>query len=200
MVRAGIINALSIASLLLAVNAGAKTLSSFNKHKSHKVSARRACSELSAAVLERGSKRGKTPAGFAEMIGLSPQASVTEMQADGKVTRDCWIADYEDTKTAVSRSERAIYLITNSRSGHDGKARYFLVSLDGRLEKSVRMMGKYDDDGKPVPGSGKEFDEDIHSPAVRKAFEKEMNFWLKDWLPKQEKARKATKIRSKKHR
>ncbi|MDE2491755.1 MAG: hypothetical protein KGM24_12990 [Elusimicrobia bacterium] len=194
MIRASFINALSIAALLYAVNAGAKTLSSFNKHKSHTVAKKTQCAQLADAVLRNGKNPSVPPVNFAEMIGLSAEASLKDVEIRGHVTRDCWVA-YEKSAAAPAEASRpmAIYFIMNTASGHDGMARYFRVGLDGKLEKSVQMMGKYDDEGKPVPGTGKEFDEDVHAPKVRAAFEKEMDFWLKDWLPRQEKAGRAGK-------
>ncbi|MBI3288458.1 MAG: hypothetical protein HYZ74_02940 [Elusimicrobia bacterium] len=92
---------------------------------------------------------------------------------------------YEDERTPV-----AIYIVKMETSGRDKTSEYFRSSLDGSLEKAVLFRGKDDETGHPIKGSGVKFDQDIDSPEVKKAFKTEMDYWLKDWLKKEEAASK----------
>ncbi len=62
----------------------------------------------------------------------------------------------------------------------------YRVSLDGKLEKVDALYGKYDESGKPISASV--LNRDIESPEVKKAFNAEMAYWLKDWLKNEKKA------------
>ncbi|MDD5305067.1 MAG: hypothetical protein PHS14_18365, partial [Elusimicrobia bacterium] len=92
------------------------------------------------------------------------------------------------TPKTVDKRAVCAYVVNTKRSGLDKETRYFRFDLNGKLDKIVLVRGKYDESGKVVRGSGVKFDQDINSPEVRKTFETEMNFWLKDWLKKQQKA------------
>ena len=62
------------------------------------------------------------------------------------------------------------------------------MSLTGKLKHVIACHFKYDEDGKPVPGSAVDIEKDIGSPAVQKAFKSEFTFWTKVWLKKEQKA------------
>ena len=77
------------------------------------------------------------------------------------------------------------YVVKVKRSGQNNQVRYFRIDLNGKLDKVVLSQSKADESGKIIRGSGIKTDQDINSPEVKKTFEAEMKFWLKDWLKKQ---------------
>ena len=81
-----------------------------------------------------------------------------------------------------------VYAVRSKKSGRDKRSQYFRISLDGKLEKAVLSQTKYDENDKGIKGSGVKFDQDINSPEVKKAFDVEMSYWLKDWLKKEKKS------------
>ena len=68
-------------------------------------------------------------------------------------------------------------------------AQYFRADLKGHLEFSVRSHGRLDEQGKPIRGSGVAEPVDIASPEVRKAFQHELDFWLKGKFRKKKEAK-----------
>ncbi len=78
-----------------------------------------------------------------------------------------------------------LYFRKGHGSAHDLSNRYFRVSLDGRLEKSITLSNKLDDNGNLIREGRARFEEDIERPDIQKAFKTEMTYWLKVWLKKQ---------------
>lgn len=86
------------------------------------------------------------------------------------------------------KSPLCIVIYVLKGSGHDGKGYWFRLSLDGKLEKAVLDVGKNDDSGNSIRGSGIQLEQDVTSAEVKKAFEAEFAYWTKDWVKKQKKA------------
>ena len=182
------------------VNGKEQSLSSVNKYKSAKQPAKK-LAEVSPQQLINHifltGHAGKIGKNLAPVIGL-PKAmpvkwtnSVTGTIEEKVGQRECHIV-YEDDVAAAPKTSTGTptcaYLIVLNHSGLDRQTQYYRMDLKGKLEKAVIAKSKVDGSGKVVRGSGVKVDQDITSPEVRKAFEKEMAFWLKDWLPKQSKA------------
>lgn len=108
---------------------------------------------------------------------------------------NCAIAYEESSEAAEYDGKRPIYIFLQTRKvmGQDSESRYYRLDLDGRLEKVTLMRGKNGEDGKAIRGSGINTDEDINSPAVKKAFAAEMAD-VRQWLKQQKKiiAKKST--------
>lgn len=142
-------------------------------------------SKLVQTVMASG-KDGKFVNGHAQAAGLAgpmPIKSAAVALSDG--ARRCRIV-YESDEAAGNRPY-CIYFMRSKIAKHEGEERYYRVSLDGRLEKVVTLKNKIDDDGKVLREGRSKVEEDMASPAVKKAFKAEMAFWLKDWLKKQPK-------------
>lgn len=198
--RAAFALALSIAAMPGLVNGQTQSLSSVNKDNSSNKSplkdSVKDVTRLITAVLQAGNSEN-TGSNLAPVIGLPKAMSTKDVEipisknADTTETRRCFVV-YEKTEgpTPESTNNRAIcaYVVRTKRSGLDKETRYFKFDLNGKLEKVVLSHGKHDASGKVVRGSGVKTDLDIDSPEVRKAFEAEMKFWLKDWLKKQKKS------------
>lgn len=179
------------------VNGEGQSLSSVNQDKSSAASGLKDSVKDSKEfpilvdVLMKSGTDGKIGSNLAPVIGL-PKAMPTRDQAvwKGDDMRGCLIV-YEETSDSDSkvggRRPYCAYIVKTMRSGRDNQVRYFRVDLNGKLEKVVVSRSKRDENGKAVRGSGVKFDEDINSPEVRKAFDAEMKFWLKDWLKKERK-------------
>lgn len=185
------------------VNAQAQSLTSVNKDKSSTKSdlkdsvkdAKTDFAQLIFAVLKNGTNE-KIGSNFAPIIGLPKAMPVMDVGATisnrraVKETRRCFVAYEEvenpDSENGVKRA-LCVYVMKTKRSGLDKQEHYFRIDLNGKLEKVVLSKSKYDEAGKIVRGSGVKTDLDINSPEVKKAFDAEMNFWLKDWLKKEQK-------------
>ncbi|MEQ1918009.1 MAG: hypothetical protein ABL955_02335 [Elusimicrobiota bacterium] len=131
---------------------------------------------------------------LASVIGLPgampmKKQEVVIGQSDTNVEKRACYVIYENTASTAPESDekRAVcaYIVKIKRTGLDKQTRYFRIDLNGKLEKVVLSEGKYDASGHGVRGSGVKTDQDIDSPEVRKTFEAEMRFWLKDWLKKE---------------
>ena len=103
--------------------------------------------------------------------------------------RTCYVVleDHAATDVTITPKPVCAYLAKTKSNDHDRETLYYRVNLNGKLEKAVHVRGKLDDNGKIIRGSGTKVDEDINSPEVKKAFDAEMTYWLKDWLKKQQK-------------
>jgi hypothetical protein len=177
------------------VNGQAPALSNVNNDKSAK-DTKVAVSKLIAITLESGTE-SNIGSNLAPVIGLQKampmkkQEVVTSEDKDGFEKRSCFVI-YENVNSTApgTDTKRAVcaYVVKVKRSGLDNQVRYFRIDLNGKLEKVVLSQSKIDATGNVVRGSGVKFDQDINSPEVKKTFEAEMKFWLKDWLKKEQKA------------
>ena len=202
--RASLALALSITAMPILVNGQPQSLSSVNKDKSSNESGVMAAvketkadvSRLIATVMTVGNNEN-TGSNLAPVIGLPRAMSTKDVEIqisrkdDATETRRCFVV-YEKIDEAntesIEKRPTCAYVVRTRRSGLSKETKYFKFDLDGNLEKVVLSRGKYDETGKVVKGSGVKTDLDIDSPEVRKNFEAEMKFWLKDWLKKQKKA------------
>jgi hypothetical protein len=129
--------------------------------------------------------------GLEKAMPMKKQEVVTSEDAGGYEKRSCFVI-YENVESAApaAGTKRAVcaYIVRIKRSGLDNQMRYFRIDLNGKLEKVVLSRSKIDADGNVIRGSGVKVDQDINSAEVRKTFEAEMKFWLKDWLKKEQKA------------
>ena len=195
--------ALSIAALPGLVNGQTPSLTSVNKDKSSSKSdlkdsvkdAKIGITQLIAITLKNGTN-SNIASTLAPVIGLPnampmrKQEVVVSKRDNDFEERACYVI-YENVEstTPADDEKRAVcaYIVKIKRSGLDKETRYFRIDLNGKLEKVVLSKSKYDEAGKIVSGSGVKTDQDIDSPEVRKTFEAEMKFWLKDWLKKEQK-------------
>lgn len=190
----------SMGSVAVAVKAQDKALTSVNKAKSSnesdlKDSVKGDPSEISKLVqtMMASGRDGKYVNGMAQAIGLDrPMSAKNTMVLVGREARRCQIV-YEADATNGDRPF-CVYLLRTKKTSSDVEERYYRVSLDGRLEKVITLKNKLDDQGKALREGRSRVEEDMTSPGVKKAFNAEMTFWLKDWLKKQQKldAKKAT--------
>ncbi len=195
--------ALSIAAMPGLVNGQAQSLTSVNQDKSPSKpdlkdtvkDARAGAALLIATVLKTGGDFNIGP-NLAEVLGLPKpmpskvQEIVTSRQGRDLEASGCYVV-YENPESSVPEAaeKKAIcaYIVKIKRKGLDKQMRYFRIDLNGKLEKVILSQSKLDDAGKGVSGSGVKTDQDIDSSEVRKTFEAEMKFWLKDWLKKEQK-------------
>lgn len=147
--------------------------------------------QLIAAVVKVGPEQnvGKN---IAPIIGLdkpmpAKYVEVLISQTDADTERKGCLVVYEKVENK-SDEKRPVcaYISMIKRAGRDKSTRYFRIDLNGKLEKVILTQGKLDENGNGVHGSGVKFDQDIESAEVKKAFEAEMKFWLKDWLKKEQ--------------
>ncbi|MBI4060654.1 MAG: hypothetical protein HY403_04420 [Elusimicrobia bacterium] len=170
---------LSIAAPTISVNASADNLSSVNKS---------AVTQFIDIVLKNGTDSNISSIlapiiGLAKTMPMKKKEVVMSEQDNGFEKRACYVIYENADQHAV-----CAYFVKIKRSGLDKQTHYFRIDLNGNLEKAVLSQSKFDEAGKVIRGSGVKFDQDINSPEVRKTFEAEMNFWLKDWLPKERRA------------
>lgn len=195
--------ALSIAAMPILVNGQGQSLSSVNSAKSSNEPALKDAikdtkadvKRLIETMLKNGSD-GTISSVLAPVIGL-PKAMpmrreeiVISAKGSDFERRGCWVI-YESeegpgSKDGVKRTV-CTYVLKATRAGTDNQVQYFRIDPDGTLVKAILSKSKADAAGKPVRGSGVKTDLDIDSPEVKKAFDAEMDFWLKDWLKKQQK-------------
>ncbi len=213
--RSAFVLALSMSALPNLVNAQAHSLTSVNKNNSSTPELKDSVREpkkdiagLISAVMQRGTN-ANIGSNLAPVIGL-PRAMPTMdveiliRQRDKNVEkRACFIVyeKIEGTPTEASgKRPVCAYFVKIKRSRLDSQTQYFRVDLNGNLEKVILSKGKFGEGGKVVRGSGVKTDLDVDSPEVRKTFEAEMKFWLKDWLKKEQKnaAKKTADAASKK--
>ncbi|MBI2790042.1 MAG: hypothetical protein HYX59_15330 [Elusimicrobia bacterium] len=194
---------LSITAMPILVNGQGQSLSSVNKDNSSSKTGlkdsikdtKTDISRLIAVVLKTGTSEN-TGSNLAPVIGLPKAMSTMDVELpitqkpDLTETRRCFVV-YERIEgqkgETVDKRPMCAYIVRAKRSGLDKETKYFKFDLNGNLEKVVLSNGKYDASGKVVRGSGVKTDLDINSPEVKKTFDAEMKFWLKDWLKKQQK-------------
>lgn len=183
--------ALSIAALLPLVNASAESLTVVNN-----ISKRDAAefSKLVNLVLKNG-QNSEFRRNLAPAIGLDKPSPIKILEntfnnKDSSTEfRSCSVVLDELT----DKHPKCVYLAWKKVGAGKTETKYYRVSIVGQFEKLVTVSGELDKDGKPVRGSGKSTDQDINSPEVKKAFDAEMAYWLKDWLKKEQKPAAAKK-------
>jgi len=201
--RATFALALSITALPILVNGQAQSLSSVNQdNSSNKSTLKDSVKDTHAhfaqfiEVLMKSGTDGQIGSNFAPVIGLSKPMPTKDVdivirQKGGESEkRGCFVVYEKITGNSAGADEKrpeCAYFAIYKRTGTERQARYFRIDLTGKLEKVVLSQGKYDSDGKVIRGSGVKTDLDINSPEVKKTFDAEMKFWLKDWLKKQQK-------------
>lgn len=184
------------------VNGQAQSLSTVNKDNSSNKSAlkdsvkdaKAGIAQLIETLLKSGVD-GNIGSTLAPVIGLptampmKKKEVVLSQRGADEERRGCFIiyetAGGPDVKENAKRPVCA-YIVRFKRSGSGRQTRYFRIDLNGKLVKVILSEGKHDASGKVVRGSGVKTDLDIDSPEVRRTFEAEMDFWLKDWLKKQQ--------------
>lgn len=183
------------------VNAQTQSLTSVNKNNSSKTDLKDSVkepkadiAELISAVLKKGTNEN-IGSNLAPVIGLPNAMPIVDVEVEiskkaaEKETRNCFVVyEHVENPGAEGASKRALsaYAVRRKRSDRSTETKYFRLSLKGDLEKVVISKGKFDKHGKIVRGSGIKTDLDVDSPEVRKTFEAEMKFWLKDWLKKEQ--------------
>lgn len=201
--RSAFVLALSMSALPNLVNAQAQSLTSVNTDNTStesdlKISVKETnvgMSKLIETVLRTGSD-SSIGNNLASIIGL-PKAMpvrkkeiVTSKSGKNHETSLFYVIyDKGDGSDAAPTEKRAVcaYIVKANRSGLNNDVRFFRIDLNGKLEKAVLSQSKFDESGKGVRGSGVKTDLDIDSPEVRKTFDSEMKFWVKDWLKKEQK-------------
>lgn len=181
--------ALSITALFILVNANAESLTGVNqvRPKDSAKKQRGDFARLIDAVLTEGKDGNFGP--LSPVIGL-PDAMPFKFaekkisrSENGSESRACYIIVDKDRPYCA-------YIVKFTTTGKDSTSQFYRLNLDGKLDKAVVTHGKRDEQGKPIKGSGVKFDQDIDSPEIRKAFDSEMAYWLKDWLKKEKKTDK----------
>lgn len=131
------------------------------------------------------------PSRVAELMGLS----------DGTRSRALGVelADSSDNMShgvellyEVSSSSKMVpfdlMLYTTTRGTQTFTQQYFRVGLDGRLKKAFKVLGKFDDTGQEVRGSGEVTHFSVDESAARMSFQHELDFWLKGAFRKNKRA------------
>lgn len=193
---------LSIAALPGLVNGQSQSLTSVNTDKDSSQSdlkdsvkdKKTDFAKLIALTLESG-KESKIGSNLAPVIGLSKSMPMKKHEvtlpsnSDLREVRACYVIyeniDGTDTEAAHKRTVCA-YVVRVRVSGLDKKTRYFKTDVNGKLVKAILSEGKLESDGRGVKGSGIKTELDIDSAEVKETFDKEIQFWLKDWLKKQD--------------
>lgn len=195
--------ALSIAAMPSLVNGQGQSLSTINPDSTSNtadlkdsISARKTGMERLIATLLTSGVDSNISGTLAPIIGLATAMPMKKREVTVSATGDAEsdvrasYMIYENAESGAPKKDdiRAVcaYIVRSKRSGLDKQNRYFKINLNGKLEKAVLTQSKYDEAGKIIRGSGVKFDQDIESPEVKKTFEAEMNFWLKDWLKKEQ--------------
>jgi hypothetical protein len=176
------------------VNGQGQSLSSVNQDKSSNGPSE--VTQLIEALLKNGAD-GNIGKNLAPVIGLpkpmpmKQQEIVMSERASDFERRACFVIYENIAGPAQDPDEKrpvCAYILKSKREGTNHQVRYFRIDLTGKLEKAILSRSKIDSNGKGVRGSGVKTDLDIESSEVKKNFEAEMKFWLKDWLKKQPKA------------
>jgi len=83
---------------------------------------------------------------------------------------------------------RPLGLVLFANRVQDGalKGYWYRASLDGTLERAVLIEGKTNQEGVALKGSGGATEQDIKAPAVKAAFQHELDLWLKKSALKKE--------------
>lgn len=101
---------------------------------------------------------------------------------------ECAVVFSSDSPSAQYKNPTCIVVYATQSKGRECKGYWFRLSLNGKLEKAILTVGKNDESGYPIRGTGVQTDQDIASAEVKKAYAEEMSYWTKDWLKEQEKA------------
>jgi hypothetical protein len=192
----------SMMLLPLAVKAQEKPVSSHRNSNEQEISLKDSVKEPSIEfsklleVLMTTGEEGQLSENLAPTIGLTGSPYVkgkdfTTRRSNGKEYRECSIVYADGSNSSKSPDKKkpfCVYFNKQVVSGKKSESYWYRLNLQGTLEKVAVIEGKYDENGKPVQGSGITVEKDIDSPEVLKAFKAEFSYWTKDWLKKQQKA------------
>lgn len=183
--------ALSIAALLPLVNASAESLTAVNPSDKRQESD---FSQLVTTVLQTGGN-SEFKKNIAPAIGLDKPSPtrVKENKLQDKPSATEFKSCFVVIEKPTEKTPKCVYLAWMKKISGKSETQYYRVSLAGKLEKSITILGDLDSDGKPIKGSGKKVDNDINSPETKKGFDAEMAYWLNDWLKKEQKPAAAKK-------
>lgn len=179
---------LSIAVPLFLVNARGQSLPSVNRDKKPAVASKSDIEKLIQLLLQRGDDK-KLGENVAPLIGLEKSADVKQrdniIKQDDKAVdvRTCYVVFSDKPEQKVPM---CLFVRRSKQTATTTESRYFKVTLLGKLEKAVEIKGLRTGD-KGVRGSAVTTPQDIESPAIKKEFDAEMAYWLKDWLKKETK-------------
>lgn len=129
----------------------------------------------------------------AERLGFSTEMPVRVVEVDTprsikgwrhRETAVVYAPSDQSSDSPSARTPVCVYFYQTKATGHDNKGYWFRLSLQGTLEKALLTIGKNDDAGTPIRGSGVQIEQDIESAEVKKAFDAELSYWT-DWITKQ---------------
>ncbi len=139
-------------------------------------------SRLVAVAISTG-RAGEFPPLFASSIGPETKTPVQVKEVAGDGFRHILTVAF--AKSARGKKEARpewVYLRWRSRTKHAVETKYFRADLHGRLRKAYYLHGVLDDSGRVVSGS--QSDPRVQDPEIRQAYQAELDYWLKDWLPR----------------
>jgi hypothetical protein len=195
--------ALSIAALLPLVNARAQSLTSVNTSKRTANSSKKLkdLPRLIEVLLTKGvnSAIGSNLApaiGLEKSFSTKTQEIVLSQNENELDARSCFVV-LADSSGVDTPTPMCLFIRRTKRASGEQHSKYFKVSLLGKLEKAVVTSGKIDEKtGRGIAGSGAQAEQDIESSDIKKEFDAEMAYWLKDWLKKEQKADAKKKVSS----
>lgn len=129
------------------------------------------------AQIEAQGEAEAWPSDLAELIGLKGDFDSKYLEhRSGKLSRACRLV-YPPGSRAPTCLVVRTYLVDLAQ--HRSEAVFYRVELDGTLSRALRSTGGLDDEGEGVPSTLRETELDVKTPTVRKAVQKELDFWLK---------------------
>lgn len=147
-------------------------------------------SELVLKLLVEGDDRDDFNDRRAELMGFamglpSKADGVPSRQTADGISRQCNLVMEKPTGTSITKPI-CLVLMAGQRFPGERKreAYYFRVGLDGKLEKSLLNVGKLDESGNTVPGSGELTELNVDAAHVKAMLRRELDFWLKGKLRK----------------
>lgn len=132
--------------------------------------------------MEKNGDTADLAEGFGHILGLSDERRPIKGLESESVAKNGVSGSREFAilykKENAPENRIACYINRTKISGKESHSLWYLLSLEGDLEKAVVLDGRYDGTGKPIRGSGTPVDLDINSPAIRREFEIELSYWL----------------------